>query len=299
MEVKMQHTQNPEETGTQNLTQQLSHVIKPLTSPGNCPHCGCETEHVEIAMNRIRVEFDKPCKDCEIKIRKEKEEQERAQAERAQASARKLRIEGLLEQSKLGPRFLKSTFESWEERNELSEQYEQALKYVAVWPPRKGDGLLFIGSTGTGKSHLAAAIVNELVKQEVACVFQSVPELLAKLRATYDREKQGPTEAEIMNACLEADLVVLDDLGAERWTAWAEERLYMLIDQRYRAEKPVVITSNRTAKELEQAIGSRTMDRLLEICRVVRFTGSSFRRQRFGIVARDGKFELTPDFLSN
>ena len=246
-----------------------------------------------IQLAKTRIEFDRPCVNCEGIERKRIAEEQQAQAEREHLNARRERIEGLLEQAKLGPRFRKSTFDSWEDRDELRAQYEIALQYAVSWPPKKGDGLLFIGSTGTGKSHLAAAIVNELVRNEVVCIFQSVPELLAKLRATYDREKAGPTEAEIMNACLEADLVVLDDLGAERWTAWAEERLYMLVDQRYRAEKPVVITSNRTAKELEQAIGSRTMDRLLEICRVVRFNSSSYRRERYGLIARDGRLEFS------
>ena len=109
-------------------------------------------------------------------------------------------------------------------------------------------------------------------------VFASVPEVLSRIRATYNDEARE-TEAQLMFGLREAKLTVLDDLGAEKKSNWTLEKVYELIDARYRARRPTIVTSNLTPEELEEQIGPRAYDRLLEMCLPVVNRGTSYRRE--------------------
>ena len=85
-----------------------------------------------------------------------------------------------------------------------------------------------------------------------------------------------------MRALTRADLLVLDDAGAEKWTEWTEPTLYTIIDERYSYCKPLIITTNSTLDELEKKIGDRAMDRVLEMCEIVENTGESYRKMIAG-----------------
>lgn len=194
---------------------------------------------------------------------------------------RKDRIERLFAVAELGPRFEECSFESWVPRPGAERCLEAAKDYVDRFDERlkEGQGLLFFGRPGNGKSHLAAAIVNALVAAGRTCVFRSTPALLKKLQETYKPEARL-TEAEILSVLQEADLLVLDDLGAEKMTEWAESMLYYVIDQRYRWRRPLIATTNSTLEALEDHVSARSFDRLLEMCVLVENQASSYRRER-------------------
>ena len=80
-----------------------------------------------------------------------------------------------------------------------------------------------------------------------------------------------------MNALQMADLLILDDAGAEKWSSWVETTLYSIINSRYMARLPVIITSNLDLVELKEAVGYRTFDRLIETCPIIENTASSYR----------------------
>ncbi|MGE5551492.1 MAG: ATP-binding protein [Bacteroidota bacterium] len=217
------------------------------------PVCGCLDK-------RIAAERKRLCEDAVRRIRQD-------------------RIAELLEQARLGPRFAEATFEGYHDRPGTRRAYLEARALVEHWPERskRGEGLLLIGPWGTSKSFLAAAIVNALVKRGMSAVFQSVPDLLRRFRATYD-PSSAVSESAILDALAEADLLVLDDLGAERWTEWTESQLYQVIDARYRWRRPLVVTTNlQLGGEIENTIGYRTMDRLVEMCRMIETSGPSLR----------------------
>jgi DNA replication protein DnaC len=204
------------------------------------------------------------------------------EAARADADRRR-RVEGLFGLSRLGPRFAEATFARWEHRPGTEAGFAAVREYADQWPPEGGRGLIITGPVGVGKSHLAAAAVNELIPRGVSAVFQNVPELLARFKATY-RQGAGEKESDLLRGLEEADLVVLDDLGAEKVTEWTESMLYQVIDARYRQKRPVVVTSNLRvygpADTLEAAIGTRSLDRLVEVSDLVGLKGESYRRRR-------------------
>lgn len=251
-----------------------------------CFNCGARSDPIVIDMPGGARYIRQRCPACKAAAETEMElrRQEREKClQFADEMARRQRIAKLFEQSQLGPRFARSRFDTWEFEPGTGTALQACRNYVDNWPPTPvGDypiGLLISGSTGCGKTHLAAAIANELMQREVSVVFQSVPELLIRIRSTYGRESTE-TEAQLLDALVGCDLLVLDDLGTERVTQWTESTVYTIIDQRYRFERPLIATTNLTPKQLETAVGTRTMDRLVEICRIVLMKGRSYRRKR-------------------
>lgn len=202
----------------------------------------------------------------------------RAEERRKELAERRRRIDRLFEQSKLGPRFQRSTFDSWHKRDGAEAACQAAKSFVVNWPPAQGVGMILSGPTGSGKTHLAAAIANELTEREHTVIFQSVPELLLRIRSTFNRGAET-TEEQLVNELLRCHLLVLDDLGSEKATEWTEATLFELIDQRYRLERPVVVTTNLSPAALGKAIGTRTMDRLVEMCDIHTIQASSYRRE--------------------
>lgn len=132
------------------------------------------------------------------------------------------------------------------------------------------------GPYGTGKTGLAVATMRAKMGLEIGeghhtyrGLFITVPDLLAKLRQSYDaaRGSGGATEAELMESLYTVPLLVLDDLGAERATDWAVERLFSVVNRRHDYHLQTIITSNLNPKQLAQHLGERIVWRVLEMCR--------------------------------
>jgi DNA replication protein DnaC len=94
----------------------------------------------------------------------------------------------------------------------------------------------------------------------------SLPKLLARIRATYERESGGDSYTEFFDRLASVDLLHVDDLGAEKSSDWVLEQLYSVINERYESERAVVVTTNLEEKELAGQIGARTVSRLVEMC---------------------------------
>jgi DNA replication protein DnaC len=155
--------------------------------------------------------------------------------------------------------FASSTFEDFDQSVPGSAQAFQAATAFASDPT----GWLFLyGPCGIGKTHLAVAIAKRLVASGTTVYFAVVPDLLDHLRATFD-PSSGVAYDHRFTAIRNAPLLVLDDLGTENTTPWAREKLFQIINHRYKEQLPTVLTSNQDHKRIEERILSRIMDQRL------------------------------------
>src|SRR5215813_1019931 len=168
-----------------------------------------------------------------------------------------------------------------------------AGRFVEEYPLEK-TGLLFIGPIGTGKTHLAVGIIQELVRSKgVPCRFCDYRELLKEIQNSYNPNVQA-TELEILRPVFEAEVLVLDELGAVKPTEWVWDTVSHILNSRYNEKKSTIITTNFSdqaagqtsgprgaAREetLGDRIGERMRSRLHEMCRVVQMEGSDFRQR--------------------
>lgn len=146
-------------------------------------------------------------------------------------------------------------------------------------------GLLFMGPCGVGKTHLAVAALRALIEKGVPCLFYEFGVLLKEIQASYDPASQTP-ESNILAPVYEAEVLVLDELGAMRPTAWVLDIMTQIIGRRYNDKKLTILTTNYqdapagpTDEVLEERIGVRLRSRLYEMCVTVVVEGGDYRRK--------------------
>ena len=238
----------------------------------HCGICGkkkqCRVEIVLQGKKLIRTP-PVPC-DCRQKVSdeavKRKESIERAE---------KLKL--LRSMSLMDKKFENLYFSSLQQTKFNERPLKIARRYVERFDLmyQKCQGMLFYGPPGTGKSYLAAAIANELMEMQKSIIMTSFVKIL---------DKTAESES-LVDSLNQADLLIIDDLGAERETSYALECVYNVIDSRYRANKPMLLTTNLGVDELKNSDNiqyRRVYDRILEICYPVEFTGPSWRRKEAG-----------------
>ncbi len=142
--------------------------------------------------------------------------------------------------------------------------------------------LLLVGTYGCGKTHLAAAIANHALIHGHPALFLNTPDLLDFLRETF-APKSDTTYSQRFDEIREAPLLVLDDLGTESPTAWAVEKLYQLLNYRYNAKLPTVITTNRRIEDVEPRVASRLSD--AEIVTALNILAPDFRAGKISVAA--------------
>lgn len=211
---------------------------------------------------------------CICKCRKEEleaEERER-QRQQKQMEIQKLRRMGFPESE-----MHRWTFAADDGSN--SKITKIAMNYVENFDEmrKRGKGLLMFGTVGTGKTFAAACIVNALIDRGVPCLMTNFARLVNTIQGMYDGKQQ------YIDGLNKFDLLVLDDLAAERDTEYMNEIVQNIIDCRYRAGLPTIITTNLSDKELKTPSDvrrQRTYSRLLEMTIPVEVSGQDRRREK-------------------
>ncbi|MBF6589640.1 MAG: ATP-binding protein [Ktedonobacterales bacterium] len=154
--------------------------------------------------------------------------------------------------------FADKTFETFDPKlPQVREAYDIARRYASD-PP---GWLVISGSFGCGKTHLAAAIAHQRLATGSSVFFAVVPDLLDHLRAAFAPTSEITYDA-MFDRIREVELLILDDLGAENGTAWAQEKLFQLINYRYNYRIPTVITTNN---QLQSRMDERLRSRLADL----------------------------------
>ena len=159
-------------------------------------------------------------------------------------------------------------------------------RFTREFPTDKTPGLLLMGEPGSGKTHLAVAALRSIMARGFEGLFFDYQNLLDRIRSGYD-QNSGAADKEAYRVAMEADVLLLDDLGAHRVTDWVEDTVTSIITYRCNNRKPLIATTNLIDPEagniqrntggkvdyrvtLEDRVGSRARSRLFEMCRVIR-----------------------------
>jgi DNA replication protein DnaC len=181
-------------------------------------------------------------------------------------------------------RYLHCTFDNFTAYNESLEQAVAKARHVADSFP-VSRGLLFEGQPGVGKTHLAVAVLKQVIETAgVRGLFYDTRDLLRVIRSTYDASIRT-TELEVLRPVMTADLLVLDDLGAEKTSEWVEETMNLIVNTRYNERRLTVFTSNYQdfPEELAEPnslifrIGHRMRSRLHEMCEFLQMDAADYR----------------------
>ena len=157
---------------------------------------------------------------------------------------------------------------------EKSGNLRQAYELAREFAENPTGWLIFLGGYGCGKTHLVAAIANYRITHGQLSLFVGVPDLLDHLRATFSPESPVSYD-ERFERVRTAPLLILDDLGAQSTTPWAQEKLYQIINYRYNARLPTVITSNSRLEDIDLRLRSRFND--FDLCRIHTILAPDFR----------------------
>lgn len=232
------------------------------TQPAECEKHGHFDQKVTLVLGR---EFKTTCPECQriaAEYRAERQRQDDA-IEMRRAMAEKLG-------SALIPkRFVGRTLANYRTDHEGQRKaLAFCSRYIAAFAEIEQTGrcLMLLGQPGTGKTHLGAAMANELMRTTTySAVYRTVGSVLQAIRASYDRKTQQ-NEADILASLIEPSLLVLDEVGVskEQPSDFELTTLFAIINGRYEQMRPTVVISNLDASQLPRAMGERCVDRLRE-----------------------------------
>jgi DNA replication protein DnaC len=199
--------------------------------------------------------------------------------------ARKKLAEQRLRDARIPPRYQRCSLDKFiiYQNEELLRAIEYAKRFVDAFPAVQ-KGLMLIGPPGIGKTHIAVSVLRAVIaKAGARGLYYDTRALLRDIRSTYNPTLQM-AEMDVIRPVMEAELLVLDDLGAERLTDWVEETIGLIVNTRYNERRPTIFTSNYEdipdegeMNSLLVRVGFRLHSRLREMCDFLEYDGPDYR----------------------
>ena len=239
-----------------------------------CKIHGKRVIHAIKGQERIRCDL---CLEGEEKA---KLEAEKAREERRIAEGRRLRIEQNFKQAMIPPRFQNHSFETFEAKTPEQQKNKKAMmEFTAAFNDGNGAAAILCGSVGTGKTHLACAAANFIIKNfNKTAIFLNTIDAFSQIKATYSKNSKT-SEIEALNRFCEIDLLVLDEFGVGMGSEHEKMLLFRIINRRYEYMKPTIVITNLSVGEIE-SFEKRTFDRLRHEGILLTFTEKSQRKAR-------------------
>ena len=188
------------------------------------------------------------------------------------------------EQSRVPKRYEHCFISNYSTENSSQRAAKEAAMELAHQYPKTDVGLLLTGKVGVGKTHLAVSIIKMLTERGFTCLFYEFGSLLKEIQDSYNPTTKA-SELSILRPVLEADVLVLDELGASKPTDWVRDTMAHIINTRYNDRRLTIFTTNYADERvndreetLEDRIGIRLRSRLYEMCRAVKISGDDYRR---------------------
>ena len=233
-----------------------------------CGKCGTPKQCRVELFGRERVVY------CICSCKKAKYEAEEAAFQHRQKMQR---IEGLRQVGFPDGEMKNWTFEADDGSNEQITSVAKNYVNNFAEMKKRGKGLLLFGSVGTGKTFISACIANALIDQGRPCLVTNFARLINSISGMFEGKQ------EYIDSLNSFDLLVIDDLASERDTEYMGEIVQNIIDSRYRAKLPLIVTTNLTSEELKKPVEirkQRIYSRLFEMCIPVEVEGKDRRKQK-------------------
>lgn len=215
------------------------------------------------------------CPQCEA-IRRTAQE---AEAQEQERKAREARQRKLLGRAAIPERFVGKGFDNFVADTDAKRAALSVLRDYAEnfeTNSQVGKGLILSGKPGTGKSHLAGAVLQSQLDRDV--LYATCMDVIRMVRETWRKDSER-SERQVLAYLGGLDLLVIDEMGVQYGTDGEQTILFDVLDRRYREVKPSILLTNQDAKGLKDYLGERTFDRLRETCTYVPFEWESYRPQ--------------------
>ena len=190
-----------------------------------------------------------------------------------------------LDRAKLPRRYAGCHFNSYSPSDPSQVKALRLATQFTMEYPAVERGLIFTGPVGVGKTHLAVSILKGLTERGFSCLFYEFGSLLKEIQDSYNANTKA-SELGVLSPVFNADVLVLDELGASKPTDWVRDTMAHIINTRYNDKKATIFTTNypderRNDREesLEDRIGIRLRSRLYEMCKTIEVKGNDYRRK--------------------